>query len=1206
MAAPTARTLLQTLSKGRLVTLAREHGVVLSKDPTKEQQVDLLLRRATVTLPALLGSLGRDELRAACRAHGIDDGGRSRADLAARLLQAGKPGASVPPGIGPDAERGQLRKGAVVLVRHRQYLVHEVTPPAPDAPKGEMTRVDLVCLDDDAQGRRLSVLWELELGARVLAPEAHPIGRGGGLDEPRKLAAYYHAMKWNGVTATDGKLFQAPFRAGILLKDYQLTPLLRALSLPRANLFIADDVGLGKTIEAGLVLQELLLRQRVDWVLILCPASVTLQWKSEMEQRFGQRFEVVNRDMVARRRQERGFGVNPWSTHSRFILSYQTFRRPEYREPLLRVLGDHRRRKSLLILDEAHTAAPATASKWAVDSAVTKAVRDLCPRFENRLFLSATPHNGHSNSFSALLEILDPQRFLRGSTITDPERLKPVMVRRLKSDLLALGRQGFPKRVVVEVRLAHADGKWTAITRPGDGEETARDLGASAAPELALSAMLAEYTSLVRPRKGPGRLVFINLQKRLLSSVHAFAKTLDKHAARVLAGDAPGEAPLFAGSGTPSDAAAPSAPDATHAGGAADLADVEGDDERGEAAGTLDDRADEKAHRSSRYVPRPTGRARALLDEMRALSDRTRWSADAKVRALVAWIREHQCAAAAIGGASGAGKWSDTRLLVFTEYGHTKDYLIKVLGTAIEGTDRDRERIRVFDGGMSDEDRRELQAAWNGSPAAHPVRILIATDAAREGVNLQGHCADLFHFDVPWNPARMEQRNGRIDRTLQESPEVRCAYFFYPQRTEDEVLRALVTKVERIKEELGSLGSVVMERLAEALDDGIDASTAGAVELATQEELFAGSAGRTRAELEAARPRRAELAAEIDLAQKQLDRSRKIIDLDVERLRDVIDVGLSLAGAPPLTPAKPPVEEPKLAAFTLPPLGEGWTATLDALRPPRKPGEDYGEWRRKPPMPVVLRAPERLATEVGHLHLQHPFVQRILGRFTAQGFAAHDLHRVAAVLDPGGSAVVRVVAVGRVALFGPGAARLHEQLVHVAAAWHHAPERGDLHPFADDDDRAAVDRLQRLLAASPEAPAFRAETRQKILASAPEHFASLWRHVEDEADAVAVTARQKLAARAEAEAESLRAILQTQIDLARDLTDGRQLAFSFEPTETAESEQLDADRRWIKQRLDALKREQTTEPEEIRKGYEVALTRVEPVALVYLWPATAL
>jgi len=169
---------------------------------------------------------------------------------------------------------------------------------------------------------------------------------------------------------------------------------MKALELPRANLFIADDVGLGKTVEAGLVLQELILRQQAGFVLIVCPSSVSLQWRDEMLRRFGLRFEVMTRAFIGQRRRERGFGVNPWATHNRFIISYPLIRRPEYRDSLLAHLG-HRAEKGLLILDEAHVAAPAAASKYAVDSDTTRMVRDLAPKFDNRLFLSATPHNGH-------------------------------------------------------------------------------------------------------------------------------------------------------------------------------------------------------------------------------------------------------------------------------------------------------------------------------------------------------------------------------------------------------------------------------------------------------------------------------------------------------------------------------------------------------------------------------------------------------------------------------------------------------------------------------------------------------------------------------------------------------------------------------------------------------------------------------------------
>jgi hypothetical protein len=167
------------------------------------------------------------------------------------------------------------------------------------------------------------------------------------------------------------------------------------------------------------------------------------RWK----RRFGQRFEICVREFVLQRRQERKFGVNPWTTHHRFIVSYHTLKRPEHREPLFQYLERDGKRlpKSLLVLDEAHTVAPSAPSQYAVDSELTDLARKLAPPFENRLFLSAPTHNGHSNSFSTLLELLDPQRFTRGVPVqAGSKALEEVMVRRLKRDLqdAALGHAG--------------------------------------------------------------------------------------------------------------------------------------------------------------------------------------------------------------------------------------------------------------------------------------------------------------------------------------------------------------------------------------------------------------------------------------------------------------------------------------------------------------------------------------------------------------------------------------------------------------------------------------------------------------------------------------------------------------------------------------------------------------------------------------------
>jgi hypothetical protein len=247
-------------------------------------------------------------------------------------------------------KRSVLACLTIVRARHRQYVVTNVVPPADPEHRNPRTGlrtgtlVELVCLDDDAQGRELSLFWELELGAERIDPARQGLGAITRFDDPDEFEGYYRALQWNCVTTAtrpDDERVQAPFRAGIAVMQHQLVPLQRVLALPRANLFIADDVGLGKTIEAGLILQELLLRQRLDLILIVCPASICLQWQGEMERRFGIRFEIVNREHLARIRRERGAATNPWDCGRHFIVSYQTLRR-------LQVLRDVARRRALI------------------------------------------------------------------------------------------------------------------------------------------------------------------------------------------------------------------------------------------------------------------------------------------------------------------------------------------------------------------------------------------------------------------------------------------------------------------------------------------------------------------------------------------------------------------------------------------------------------------------------------------------------------------------------------------------------------------------------------------------------------------------------------------------------------------------------------------------------------------------------------------
>ena len=148
--------------------------------------------------------------------------------------------------------------GELVQVRSRRWLVENVVLPTngKDSPQ-----VTLACAEDDSQGESLTVLWDYELDRRVLEEGGWSELASQGFDSPRRFAAFVHTLQWNCTTATDPQLFQSPFRAGIRIDAYQMEPLRKALQLPRVNLFIADDTGLGKTIEAGLIARELLLRR---------------------------------------------------------------------------------------------------------------------------------------------------------------------------------------------------------------------------------------------------------------------------------------------------------------------------------------------------------------------------------------------------------------------------------------------------------------------------------------------------------------------------------------------------------------------------------------------------------------------------------------------------------------------------------------------------------------------------------------------------------------------------------------------------------------------------------------------------------------------------------------------------------------------------------------------------------------------------------
>jgi SNF2 family DNA or RNA helicase len=1067
-----------------------------------------------------------------------------------------------------------IEPGDFVEVRGRPWLVEELRGDSND-----LRTLCLSCISDDAQGEKLEVLWDAEIGAIVLDADGWANVGAGTPDRAEVLAAHLRAIRWRSASAADRDLLQAPFRAGIRLDAYQLLPLRKALRLPRVNLLIADDVGLGKTVEAGLIARELLLRRRIDFILIAAPPAMTIQWKDELEAKFGLSFEIVDRERISEMRRLRGFSVNPWSTGSRFIVSHRLLTDEVYAAGLRDVLGEFRS-KALFILDEAHHAAPAAATRYAISSQLTKAVRELGERFEHRLFLTATPHNGHSNSFSALLEMLDPQRFTRGVEV-QPKDLEPVMVRRLKTDLRRLG-EAFPERIIEAVSIA------------GLPEET---------PELELARHLAAYgelrmtriASLPTQKASMAKLAFVGLQQRLLSSIAAFARTLKVHRSTMLR-MLDGEEAVLVASAARAFVESPTNEDS---------AELDFEGEQAEKTIDADDEAIAEAATALGAVDAAKSDLRAELatvDKMLVIAERHASRSDARVGWLTDWIESNL-----LDGQT----WNRRRLIIFTEYEDTRRWLERRLREALERTDRADDRIGVFTGATGSDRREEVKRAFNADPDSEPLRILICTDAAREGINLQAYCSDLIHFDLPWNPSRLEQRNGRIDRKLQPAKQIFCRYFRYEQREADIVLDALVRKTETIREQLGSVGQVIEDRIAKRLSaGGILRGQATALARAIFEETDAERLHRARAEMDdEERVRHERLLKEQTDLQRALERSRERVGVDPEDLHRVAAAALSRAGYV-LDDAKG-ASIGKVETFKLDPgnpaftKDAGWEDAFDDLRiRPRKRGERLGDWRRNVPIRSIAFLPPvmadgRDASDVVQVHLEHRLVRRLLSRFLSQGFQSK-LSRVSVIIGPG--AQPRVVLMGRLAVFGAGAARLHEEVIPITAIWTESErDRRSLRPLGESGEERTLNQLEEALRNATEAQGVAVARIQALVAK---DIADLVPSLEKIAADRLTTVAAQLAKRGEEESRSLSDLLERQrarIAQAAKEFDPNQPMLDLVPEERRERE---ADRRHWQGRLSRLERELRDEPKRLRETYEVRAHRLEPVGLVYLWPVS--
>ncbi|WP_408998262.1 DISARM system SNF2-like helicase DrmD [Syntrophus buswellii] len=837
------------------------------------------------------------------------------------------------------------RPGMFAIVRNRRGIVSAVEPF--DGAEGRLHLVHLDYKDDQLPAEE-QLLWELEVRKVLLEPTALPSVVNTDPMPAEDFDALLRAARWTaGMPFLDpddgGPLnslpISSPFHGAFQVEDFQLVPLLKALQMPRVNLLLADDVGLGKTIEAGLILSELLLRRRIQRVLILTPASLRLQWRDEMWEKFSLPFALVDRAETQSLRRRLGMDANPWRTFSRIIASYHYLRQEDVLTQFLAACrtpeGSPHLPWDLLIVDECHNLMP---SPFGEESDLCRMLRLLAPQFEHRLFLSATPHNGHTRSFTGLLEILDPVRFSQTDEMkkAERERVHQIVLRRLKKEVNArtnpprFCKRNPPQALVLEL----------------------------SPQEIALSTAFDDFRKAIRKlvsagetrRRRAGCFAVEILGKRLLSCPTAFAESWRRCREGLEEGVPAEETDVMAAKRhlerETGDDRETQSREATAAGVVGSWLKAVASDLREEIAAIDKAVAEMGFDTSCNNLDAQDPAADARFDAFISLIERL--------------LRHEQ-------------NWrNDERLVVFTEYKTTLDYLTRRLRERYEA-----DRILTLYGGMDEIERDLVKQAFNNP--SHPVRILLGTDAAAEGLNLQWTARTVLHFDCPWNPSRLEQRNGRLDRHGQ-ARDVTVYHFVTDQDQDLNFLAHVIRKADEIREDLGSTNELFDEAAHRRLVEG---ESAAGVQ-ADLDRRISSALGRAVVEADDT----TETGAEGRAADERLHFLAAEMDLDPESLRDTLE------GAMAIRVGRPQFERRRDEATCriLNPALSGWSEVIDeTLR------RSAGKGSRGPVARLAF-SPEPFLQQIGErrifaprpdvllMHLSHPMLQRALSALTRRRF----------------------------------------------------------------------------------------------------------------------------------------------------------------------------------------------------------------------------
>jgi len=580
--------------------------------------------------------------------------------------------------------------GARVLVRDAEWLVRRV-----DRTSTGGQALSVVGISELVKDKEAIFLTEVEKSIEILDPVDTKLVQDTSSSYQASLL--YIESLLRQTPPTDENLYIGHL-AAMDPVPFQLDPAIQALQQPRQRILIADGVGLGKTLEAGVLLSELIRRGRAKRILVVAIKSMLTQFQKELWSRFSIPLTRLDSIGIQRIRSRIPTNQNPFYYYDKAIISIDTLKQNiEYRTYLENAYWD------VIVIDEAHN----VAERGKSSSLRAKLAKLLARRSDTLIMLSATPHDGRARSFASLMNMLDATAIANPDDY-GPEDIKGLFIRRFKKDIQEQVETAFKERTISVARCPASD-----------------------AEEKAYATFVDINFTQIDQRKGAGELFKTTLEKALFSSPAACLKTISNRIKR------------------------------------------------------LENKEELVYERDIRAL-------KELAQQVEQISPKD----FSKYQRLLKVIRDQN------GGFGWTGKRRQDRLVIFTERIETLKFLQKNLP---QDLGLDSKHVEILQGTMSDREQEEVVEDFGKEQ--EPVRLLIASDVASEGINLHFLCHRMIHFDIPWSLMVFQQRNGRIDRYGQErTPQI--AYLVTKSqnakiRGDTRILELLIHKDEQAEKNIG-------------------------------------------------------------------------------------------------------------------------------------------------------------------------------------------------------------------------------------------------------------------------------------------------------------------------------------------------------------------------------------------------------------------